>query len=390
MSPGVSPPAAASAHTGSDAPALAWASIPTRLLLTALGDPASTRHWQPAQWGTVVRLARTAGLLGRLALRVGPAAPGLPPAVVGHFESALRVWAAQQTEIHREAGHLRNALGDIGAPVLLLKGAAYVMTGLPAADGRTFSDVDIMVPEQALPQAEMRLVMAGWTSTHHTAYDERYYRDWMHELPPMEHAQRRTVLDVHHTILPRTGRIQPDAAAFFESAQPLASYPGLHVLSPQDMLLHSMTHLFMNDELSHALRDLSDMDALMRHFGADPGFWPLLAERARRHGLQRLLFYALRYARRVFCTPVPQALTEQSASWGPGPALLAWMDRLWLAALDPSPGQRPGAHRQLALFALYLRGHWLRMPPLMLARHLSIKALRLHERKQAAAPDTAG
>jgi hypothetical protein len=28
----------------------------------------------------------------------------------------------------------------------------------------------------------------------------------------------------------------------------------------------------------------------------------------------------------------------------------------------------------LALFALYVRAHWLRMPPGMLARHLAVKA----------------
>ena len=387
---GLNTPVSAPERPEGGASAQPWASPPTQWLVDALGEPCATRRWNPAQWGAVVRLARTAGLLGRLALRVGPDAPGLPPAVASHFESALRVWAAQKTEIHREARYLSQALGDMGAPVLLLKGAAYVLTGLPAADGRTFSDVDIMVPEPALPQTEMRLVMAGWTSTPHTDYDERYYRDWMHELPPMEHTQRRTVLDVHHTILPRTGRIQPEAAAFFESAQPLPGHSGLHVLNPQDMLLHSVTHLFMNDELSHALRDLSDMDALMRHFGADPGFWPLLAERARRHGLQRLLFYALRYTQRVFRTPVPRAVTEQSAAWGPGRAMRALMDRLWLAALDPMPDPRRGAWRQTALFALYLRGHWLRMPPLMLARHLSIKALRLHERKPAEQQGTVG
>ena len=139
------------------------------------------------------------------------------------------------------------------------------------------------------------------------------------------------------------------------------------------MLLHSVTHLFMNDELSHALRDLSDMDALMRHFGADDHFWPLLAERARHHGLQRLLFYALRYVQRVFCTPVPQTMTEQSMTWGPNRLVRALMDRLWLAALEPIPAPSRSAWRQAALFALYLRGHWLRMPPLMLARHLWAK-----------------
>jgi hypothetical protein len=29
-------------------------------------------------------------------------------------------------------------------------------------------------------------MLAGWAATHHDAYDQRYYRQWMHELPPMQ------------------------------------------------------------------------------------------------------------------------------------------------------------------------------------------------------------
>ena len=50
--------------------------------------------------------------------------------------------------------------------------------------------------------AEAALMLDGWASGHRSAYDQRYYRTWMHELPPMQHIQRGTVLDVHHAIAP--------------------------------------------------------------------------------------------------------------------------------------------------------------------------------------------
>ena len=40
----------------------------------------------------------------------------------------------------------------------------------------------------------------------------------------------------------------------------------------------------------------------------------------------------------------------------------------------------------MAVFALYVRAHWLRMPPVMLVRHLTVKALRLHEEPATANP----
>ncbi len=353
-------------------------------LLQALNDPASTGKWAPAEWTELLRQARASGLLGRIAHRVGELGPeagqALPSGVSGHFESSVRLCRAQQGEIHREAQFLRQALKDLGAPVVVLKGAAYVLAGLPAAQGRLFSDIDIMVPKAALPRAESLLQLHGWMGTHSNAYDQRYYRQWMHELPPMEHVHRHTVLDVHHTILPETSRLRPDAARLFQHALALPNQPGLHMLSPADMVLHSMTHLFMNDELSHALRDLSDIDALLRHFGSQASFWANLAEHARQHQLQRILFYGTRYTSALFATPIPAAFQAQIDTAGPRGLARRWMDRLWLSALAPASGSsdRPLMDRA-AHGALYLHGHWLRMPPALLLRHLTIKSLRLHQ-----------
>ena len=46
-----------------------------------------------------------------------------------------------------------------------------------------------------------------------------------------------------------------------------------------------------------------------------------------------------------------------------------------MSALQPAlPDEaRPG--RRIALWVLYLRSHWLKMPPLLLARHLATKLL---------------
>jgi len=347
-------------------------------LARALRDPPAAVKWHAREWSILIRQARTCGLLGRVAQRVGAACAtagvGPPAGADGHFASSMRVQRAQQAEILREADFLRTALAGLGAPVVVLKGAAYVLAGLPAAEGRLFSDIDIMVPKPSLDRAESLLLQSGWFGTHQNAYDQRYYRQWMHELPPMEHVHRHTVLDVHHTLLPETCRLKPDAAALFADAVSVRGQPGLLVLSPPDMVLHSVTHLFMNDELSHALRDLSDIDALLRHFGNEPGFWASLADRAQRHQVGRLLHHGLRYVQRLFGTPVPAGLVAAIPAAVPGPALQALLDALWLRTFD-ADNQAAG----IAGAALYIRGHWLRMPPLLLARHLGVKALGLHK-----------
>lgn len=363
-------------------------------LLHALRDPAQAASFSPARCSSLLHQARANGLLGRVAYRVTAACEAarlpIPGVLAGHFESALRLCRTQQAEVQREARFLLAALHDLRAPVLMLKGAAYVLAALPAAHGRLFSDIDLMVPKADLSRAESKLQLHGWMGVAQTAYDERYYRQWMHELPPMTHVHRQTTLDVHHTLLPETARLRPDAAALFASAQGIPGWPGLQMLCPADMVLHSMTHLFMNDETRHALRDLCDLDALLRHFGPTPGFWEQLLERARLHQLSRPLHYGLRYAARYLGTPVPAATQGAVHRLGPPAPLRPVMDALWSRALDPEAKLRHRSSDALASWALYVRGHWLRMPAPLLLRHLGIKALRLHEKRATTAEEVTG
>jgi len=71
---------------------------------------------------------------------------------------------------------------------------------------------------------------------------------------------------------------------------------------------------------------------------------------------------------------VPAAVLEQSRAGSPGTALLALMDALFGRALLPPHPSCADALDGATRAALYIRGNWLRMPPLMLSRHLFHKA----------------
>ena len=345
-------------------------------VITALTQPAAVVSWTAAQWEMLVRQARAADLLGRLAALL--AERGLlervPSAPRAHLIAGQRLAEAQAEEVRREVGHIGKALARTGVDVVLLKGAAYLFAGLPAARGRVFSDIDILVPKKALPEVEAALMLHGWATSHHEPYDQRYYRRWMHELPPLQHVSRATVLDVHHSIAPPTGRLKPDAAKLLDAALPVNGLPRLKVLSPVDMVVHSATHLFLNEELSHGLRDLADLDSLLRHFGARASFWPELAARATGLGLARPLYYGLRYAAAMLGTPLPVEAVKPAAK--PAFGIEALMDALFLRALQPDHPSAADWLTPLARWALYVRAHWLRMPPLLLVRHLAVKAWR--------------
>jgi len=346
------------------------------VILKVLRDPRSATALAPADWDLLLRQARAARLLGRLALlmREHGIAQSLPRQVSMHLEGALALAARHRVAVEWEIGQIKKALDSAGLPLILLKGAAYVAAGLAAARGRSFSDVDILVPKARINQAEAALMIHGWGGSHHNAYDQRYYREWMHELPPMQHGKRMTVIDVHHAILPETASSKPDSGKLLAAATPLPDRSGVMVLQPVDMVIHSACHLFHEEELDKGLRDLTDLDALLRGFSAEPDFWPRLVRRADELDLGRVLFYALRYTSRLLHTPVPEEAMRAAAAAAPAAPLLATMDALYCRALMAPHASCSDWLSGPARRALFVRAHWLRMPPGLLARHLAHKA----------------
>ncbi len=169
------------------------------------------------------------------------------------------------------------------------------MARLPNSRGRLSSDIDILVPKDRLTDVEKALLQHGWEHVKLEEYDQYYYRTWSHELPPLRHRARRTIIDVHHTILPPTGRLRPDVEKLWANAQSLEG-TRFKVLAPLDLLLHAAAHAFQDGDLRHVMRDLVDLDSLLRYFGANKEFWDNLIERATELNLTRAL------VRRVGCS----------------------------------------------------------------------------------------
>ncbi|WP_323744858.1 nucleotidyltransferase domain-containing protein [Noviherbaspirillum soli] len=345
------------------------------VLVRVLRDPERLRELSLAEWDLLLRQARAAQLLARIALLAKRHAPdAIAPQAVPHFEGALLVAQRHREAVEWEITQIGQALGSAGLPLILLKGAAYLAAGAPAASGRSFADIDILVPKARINQAEAALMMHGWATSHHSAYDDRYYRAWMHELPPMQHGRRMTVVDVHHAILPTTASSKPDSARLIAAARPLPGRPGVLVLAPVDMVIHSACHLFHEEELEKGLRDLSDLDLLLRDFATLPGFWSELLARASELDLERAVFYALRFSAHLLGTPVPPATLQAAARLAPGPMTMRLMDALYGRALLPHHPSCGDGFTGLARRLLFVRAHWLRMPPGLLVRHLAHKA----------------
>lgn len=348
----------------------------TDLIVQVLLDPGRTSSLNNQLWDLLIRQARRANLLGKLAicLAENDLMESVPDAPRRHLTSALKMANRQDLAIRWEVSRIAEAMSLFGIDLILLKGAAYVLAELPCSRGRTFSDVDILVPKARIIDAENALRIHGWQSGHHDEYDQRYYRQWMHEIPPMMHVRRGTTIDVHHAILPETARIKVNTAALFESVLPVKGFNNVFVLGPIDMVLHSATHLFHEGELDNGLRDLFDLDSMLRDFSHNETFWERLLPRASELGLERPLFYAIRFTSTLLNTPVPENVLHDLSKVAPPFWVGCLMTGCYKRALRPNHSSSSPRGTWLARKALYIRSHWMRMPMGKLVRHLAHKA----------------
>lgn len=342
-----------------------------------LRNPGRVRQFSMADWDLLIRQARSAGLLARVrhVLDQHDLIDRIPNEARWHFDAAATLADKQQLAVRWEVGQIREALARLAIPVIVLKGGGYVIAALPAAAGRLFNDIDILVPREQLGPVEAALMLAGWNATGLSDYDQRYYRRWMHEIPPMQHLKRATVIDVHHAILPDTARYHPDPGKLRNSAVAVDGMPGIYVLSTEDRILHSATHLFHDGELPHGLRDLTDLDLLLRDAADSPDFWPRLTARADELQLGRSLYYALRYLRYFLDTPIPDSVfTTALRAAAPNRLTRGLMDAIFTRVLAPVHASCADALTPAARLAAFVRAHWLRMPIHLLVPHLFHKA----------------
>ena len=362
-------------------PGMAW--------LAAIRQPQAALAWSLGEWERVIRLSRRLRLLGRLAEAVEAAGlmQQIPAPAARHLGAEMRFSRWRTNALRWTLERITAPLRDAHYPLVLLKGAAYIGQGLPIASGRLSSDLDILVPQANLADAQARLVGTGWVEQELDEHDQRYYREWSHEVPPMRHPVLEMELDLHHNILPPVAHTRVDAELLLQRLQD-SGLPPWKVLHPQDQVLHSACHLFHDSEARDRLRDLVDLDGLLRHFGHQDGFWQGLPARAAELGLSEPLALACQFAEQWLQTPIPAQAREQIRNAGPSRLKRAWLHPLMKHLLTPTePDFEHGWRQDLAAQALLVRYHYRRMPLRILVPHLwhKTRARRLAAAEQAAA-----
>ena len=346
-------------------------------LLRLLTDPDASRALTLDDWDRVIRVGRASRLLATLRQRLEAAGllDAVPAPVRNHLDSEAAAARYRRQLVLRDLHQIAAVLEPVAGPIVLLKGAAYIVQNLGFADGRTVSDVDLLVPPDWVADVEGRLRHAGWVPVEIDPYDERYYREWSHEVPPLRFPGSPLELDLHHGIVPPISRVRVDPALLLAQSR-LVPGSGFRVLAPADQFLHACVHVFVDSDFSDRLRDIVDLDGLLQAFAGEPGFWDRLCARAELLGLGRALWYGLRYASLLVATPVPEVAWRALDSHAPNAAVRRLMDWLVANVTPPVPEDRAPLGLGLARTLALIRYFWIRMPLPLLVRHAAVKGTR--------------
>ncbi len=294
--------------------------IDKQRFLDALRDPTLVVEFNLRHWDAFLPMVNQIDMLPFLVARLDAAAgsDSLPKRLAIHLEAARIRSRKQRRVVYWEVEQLETALAGIDIPIVVLKGAAYLLRALDISHGRVYSDIDIMVPKASITEVAHTLQQHGWKQPEELADEDQYFQRWMHELLPLIHERRGTKIDVHHNILPPIDRLQFDAKTLFANARPVREDSRIHTLAPVDMVLHNIVHLFRNGHYHRALRDLVDLDTLVKEFTRqDDDFFNQLVTRAEELNLLTPCHWAFRYARKYFNTPIPPAVLTQSRNGKP-------------------------------------------------------------------------
>jgi len=347
-----------------------------------LKNPQTAQFLTIAQWELVLRQSAASKTTGRLyyLLTQAEVIEHVPPRVLVHMKTAQIKADCQQREILNEVNEITRCLAVSNITPIFLKGVAYVIAGI-AHQGRTCNDVDILVPREQLDTAERLLSKNGWVQENLSHYDAQYYRQWMHELPPMVHLERKTVLDVHHHLLPLTSQVNFDISRATKLAKQHNKMWQGQPLCPQtlaltDMLLHSACHLFCEGELNKGLRDLTDINIMLEQlFGPTQSITPhQLIERAEILDLDYPLMLATRYINQILASTAPLDLfccykwRQQTM-----PRHLGLLDWCYINLLIPHHNSCITTKVHISALLIFIRSHYLRMPLRLLIPHLTIK-----------------
>lgn len=324
------------------------------------------------QWYKLFRVLRQKSLSASFYLRLVARnkQQQIPEELRSAFLSAVTFSSAQNRQVEVQLTKLLELFSSNDIEFVMLKGAAYIAAETSNSSGRLMSDIDICVNKCDLSRTEKALKSVSWQVKELDNHDEKYYREWSHELPPYHHPFDGVSLDVHHTLYPPVSDKQINIDKLFKEAR--STRFGVKSPSLEWLVFHSAIHLIANEDVENGLRDLIDIYLLLTE-SSETIDVPALASLFAAHGFTTELFLLQQLLEDYFDYKLPIEATSHKLTRS-----LLYRIRLWAIcrAVCPESDFVPNSTFTLARFVNYVIGYSQKMPLGLLIKHLLYKGGR--------------
>ena len=276
---------------------------------TSVTDEIKECIWQrvqePLDWGIVLDLAGYHGVGPLLYRNLSTHCSDLVPAEsLTQLRQKTQAGALLNRLLAQELVTLCEAFAAHGVPVIPIKGATLAASAYGDLALRDFSDLDLLVPERAIAEAQAILLAQGYERNDPSSEPSEADHE---EGPYHVFIKRRTLfrVDLQWVMAHQHFAFQLDRPEFWEhrTAVSLANktVPGL---APEDLLIvlcvHGSKHAW------EALKWVCDVTELLRaHDHLD---WDRIFASASRWRCRRLVLMGLSLARLLFEVPLPEAV----------------------------------------------------------------------------------
>jgi hypothetical protein len=285
-----------------------------RLLLLATAPPRAgsdgelaTLVRSPVRWEFVGRLAEREKLLPVLWKALQPYVKEIPDDFVAAIRRQASVTEFRMLMTETVLRRIVDQLAAQGTRVMLLKGAALATTIYRSFAERPMGDIDILVAPGDAQGAWTRMRETGWTLELAGGAE---FHDSHHHLPGLlDPGGLSLVLEIHRTMLPRTGPFILDETELWRAARAVRlGTSEAWVLSDQHQLLHLCVHFAWSHMLVEGLgRTVRDVGTLIAagHVG-----WPEFVELAVRAKAATCAYWTLALSQTLAGASVPPEVLE--------------------------------------------------------------------------------
>ncbi|NDW21586.1 nucleotidyltransferase family protein [Alteromonas hispanica] len=345
--------------------------ISSKFAETCFVNPFSLRNLNDLQWQDLLRLLRYNDMIATLAAIVDECDVQINSSYAQkHLQAASTYARRQEQQVLHEAYLLNSDLNEINVAPIFLKGAAYALAKDKNAFGRLMSDIDILVNKSSLPYVEKQLKKCGWHEKEISNYDDRYYRQWSHELPPFYHQRTGATLDVHHTLIPPITGKQLPVSDIVKKAK---YADDLGYLCIEWRLIHCIIHFFYNEDYDKPFRDFWDIKCLVDKACKEERIESACSI-AKEHGFKDELAFSLYLLEIKYNKPYYSnlALTLNISSWQK-----LFVKNILIHVVVLRHNLIDSKITKVCSFIMVVRGHLKKMPLKILLPHTCVKLWRM-------------